>query len=191
MSDEGAGGRSLATDRLVLRPFSAGDIDALAPIYGDPRVMKIRRIGVQTRQGTVEQLEEMVRHWRAYGFGLWALIRRSDRRLIGECGLHHVGQASGDVQLAYGLASDCWGAGYASEASVAALDHGFFEVGLARVVARAKASNERSHAVLRRLGMRLERTWTGPDGRDRVEFAIDRDAWCARDRAVQTEEKVS
>ena len=47
-----------------------------------------------------------------------------------------------------------WGRGYATEAGAAALEYGFEEAGLERVVGIAKPENRASVAVLRRLGMR-------------------------------------
>jgi RimJ/RimL family protein N-acetyltransferase len=48
------------------------------------------------------------------------------------------------------------GRGYASEAVQAALRFGFAELGLHRITALADVENIRSHAVLRKLGFRLE-----------------------------------
>lgn len=176
------------TARLILRPFTRDDTDALAPIYADPRVMAIRKIGVQTREGTADQLDAIVGHWDRHRFGLWAVIEQAGSRLIGECGLRYTGPDEADVELSYGLARDCWGQGYASEASVAALDFGFGPLGLARIVAIARASNERSHRVMRRLGMTLHNSWTREDGRTRVEYAIGRADWLARGQAEHREE---
>jgi RimJ/RimL family protein N-acetyltransferase len=53
----------------------------------------------------------------------------------------------------YGLLPAYWGRGLATEAARAALDY-LWETGRARVYARTDAPNEKSIAVLRRLGMR-------------------------------------
>jgi ribosomal-protein-alanine N-acetyltransferase len=180
--------RCRRTARLDLRPFESADLDALAPIYGDSEVMAIRKIGVQTREQTATQLEEIVGHWQRHGFGLWAVIERDSGRLIGECGLRYADPEESAVELSYGLARDRWGRGYASEASRAALDFGFREIGLDRIIAIARAENERSHKVMRRLGMRLCRTWKREDGRGRVEYAIDRDRWLAAQKSISREE---
>ena len=45
MSDPGAGTDELATERLVLRPLRASDLDALASIYADPRTMRFLLVG--------------------------------------------------------------------------------------------------------------------------------------------------
>jgi RimJ/RimL family protein N-acetyltransferase len=60
------------------------------------------------------------------------------------------------VEVGWRLARDAWGHGYATEAARASLDHGFGEAGLEEVVAMTATTNERSMAVMRRLGMRRD-----------------------------------
>jgi RimJ/RimL family protein N-acetyltransferase len=57
------------------------------------------------------------------------------------------------VDVGWTLARDVWGHGYATEGAVAALDYGFDSLQLNEVVAHTTAHNERSRAVMRRLGM--------------------------------------
>jgi RimJ/RimL family protein N-acetyltransferase len=57
------------------------------------------------------------------------------------------------VETGWRLARDAWGHGYATEAARAAVDHGFDRLGLTEILAIAVAGNERSFAVMRRLGM--------------------------------------
>ena len=58
-----------------------------------------------------------------------------------------------DVEVAWRLAYEHWGRGYASEAATGWLDHGFGTLGLPRVIAITDPPNLRSLAVMRRLGM--------------------------------------
>lgn len=160
----------LTTERLHLRPFRAADLPALIPIYGDAAVMAIRKLGVQTPAQTEQQLIEIIDHWRHHGFGLWAVISREDGGLLGECGLRYRGK-DGQVEISYGMAQSAWGRGLATEAALAALDHGFRVVGLGEVVAIAKTSNLASHRVMKKLGMHLAATWSR-DGIGRVEYLI-------------------
>jgi RimJ/RimL family protein N-acetyltransferase len=51
------------------------------------------------------------------------------------------------------LARDVWGHGYATEGAVAAMNFAFNELHLDQVVAHTTELNERSQAVMRRLGM--------------------------------------
>ncbi|MDP6833114.1 MAG: GNAT family N-acetyltransferase [Alphaproteobacteria bacterium] len=164
----------LATERLILRLFTMNDLDDLIPIYADPEVMAIRKLGVQTPEQTAAELSAIVDHWRQHGFGLWAVIDRQDSRLLGECGLRYrdpVLAGDSEIEISYGLAKSAWGRGLATEASLAAVAHGFDVTGLHEIVAVAKASNRASHRVMEKLGMHLTETWER-DGLGRVKYIV-------------------
>jgi RimJ/RimL family protein N-acetyltransferase len=58
------------------------------------------------------------------------------------------------VEVGWRLAYDYWGHGYATEAARLALDHGFGTLALSEIVSFTSATNQRSRAVMERLGMR-------------------------------------
>lgn len=182
-----ASGRELATARLRLRPFTERDLDHLARLYGDPRVMQIRKIGVQDRGQSAAQLTAIIAHWQRYGFGLWTVFTSSGGEFLGECGLRWRDDGS-SVELSYGLVPACWGRGLATEASVAALGYGFTTAGLGRIVAIANAANAASHRVMVKLGMAHVETRGQPNGHRVVEYAIDQAAWQAR-TGIEEEEQ--
>ena len=57
------------------------------------------------------------------------------------------------VEIGWRLARWAWGNGYATEAARAVVAYGFETLGLHEILAIAALGNERSHAVMRRLGM--------------------------------------
>ena len=165
----------LETERLTLRPFVAADLAALTPIYGDSAVMAIRKLGVQTPAQTELELVAIIDHWARHGFGLWAVLDRRGGALLGECGLRYrapVQAEDSEIEISYGLATAAWGRGLATEASLAAMAHGFDVIGLTEIVAVAKASNQASHWVMEKLGMHLAETW-GRDGLGRVKYIVN------------------
>ena len=95
-------------------------------------------------------LEDMQRR---LGYAQWRVGERAGDRLVGIAGLQPL-DGGPEVELTYALEPSAWGKGYATEAGAAALEYGFGEAGLDRVVAIAKEANRGSVAVLRRLGMR-------------------------------------
>ncbi len=163
---------TLETERLILRPFVTADLAALTPIYGDPAVMAIRKLGVQTPAQTERELAAIIDHWQQHGFGLWAVLDRQSGALLGECGLRYrdpVLAGDSEIEISYGLAKSAWGRGLATEAGLAAMAHGFDVIGLTEIVAIAKASNQASHRVMEKLGMHLAETWER-DGLGRVKY---------------------
>ena len=174
----------LDTKRLHMRPFEAGDLAQLIPIYGDYDVMAIRKLGVQSPAQTEAQLAGIMAHWQRHGFGIWALIDRDDPNggpLLGECGLRtwHEG---GDVEISYGLAKSAWGRGLATEASFAALDFGFQTAGLEEIAAIAQAANTASHRVMEKLGTDSQETWES-DWVGLVRYSIRKQAYLDQIRA--------
>ncbi len=90
-----------------------------------------------------------------YGFGRWAVEVRASGEFIGFTGLNNVDEEMpfSGVEIGWRLARSAWGHGYATEAGQAALEYGFDTIGLPEVVAVTMASNARSQAVMRRIGM--------------------------------------
>ena len=155
----------LETDRLLLRPFAAGDGDMLFRLYGDARVMAIRKIGPQDRADSDRQLDLILAHWRRRGFGLHAVMERAGGGFVGECGLREIVDGGEEIELSYGLLPAVWGRGYAVEASAAVLAQGFGRLGLRIVHAIARADNARSRRVMEKLGFRFETEWQAGEKR--------------------------
>ncbi len=90
---------------------------------------------------------------RRLGYAQWRVGERAGGRLVGIAGLQPL-DGGPEVELTYALEPSSWGRGYATEAAAAALEYGFAEAGLSRIVGIAAAKNEASLRVLRKLGMR-------------------------------------
>lgn len=88
--------------------------------------------------------------------GFLALERRADEAFVGAACLRRVAKdhpMAGAVELGWRLAGDAWGGGYATEAARALIGFGFGRLALQEIVAFTAATNERSRAVMERLGM--------------------------------------
>lgn len=146
----------LFTDRLVLRPFRAADLDPYAAICADPEVM--RHIGAGGPVGRDVAWRQMALHlgeWTLRGYGTWALERRADGALLGRAGFLHPEGWPG-VELAWLLARPAWGQGLAFEAVRAARDFGRRRLGVERPISLIRPDNARSIALAERLGAMRE-----------------------------------
>jgi ribosomal-protein-alanine N-acetyltransferase len=92
------------------------------------------------------------------GLGLWA-IEAPDGSFLGMAGLRPLAENAtsradlvGAVQLTIAVGPPAWGTGLAHRASERLLTHGFEDLGLPRIVAIVDDPNERSHALIQRLG---------------------------------------
>ena len=144
----------IETERLRLRGFRPEDLDALCQVFGDPEVMKYISGGKpRTREATEEGLLRSIEGWGKRGFGLWAVEEKATGRVVGYCGLIHLDDTP-EIEVAYGLAKAAWGRGFAVEAARAALEFGFGELNLERIVAVVNPENLASRRVLEKLDMK-------------------------------------
>jgi ribosomal-protein-alanine N-acetyltransferase len=149
----------IETERLLLRMFvpeeDAGTM--YERIWTDPSVM--RYVQPEGWPHPREESESVLRRVRAFfeehGFGQWAVVDKTDRRLLGYCGLKFLDNTP-EVELLYGIDKDYWSRGIVTEVARASLRFGFEEAGLDHIVAIALPVNVGSWRVMEKLGMRYE-----------------------------------
>ncbi|WPZ36611.1 GNAT family N-acetyltransferase [Thalassobaculum sp. OXR-137] len=150
---------AVVTDRLILEPVSEAWRADLVAFLGEPAVMSVRKLGVLDPQAASAVVDDMIDHWREYGFGMYAVIERATGTFLGECGLRYL--EDGTVpEISYGLLPAARGKGYAREAATATLRHGFGPLGQKRLVAFARGDNVISRTLLESLGFTL--LWERP-----------------------------
>ncbi|MCE1236870.1 MAG: GNAT family N-acetyltransferase [Hyphomicrobiales bacterium] len=145
----------LETARLTLRPFRAVDLDAFAAINADPEVMR-HFPATLDRDETLAAMRRYEAHRAAHGFAMSALEERATGRFLGVVGLQRIpfdAPFTPAVEVGWRIERAAWGRGLASEAARAAVDWGFGPGGFAEIVAVTLADNQRSRAVMERLGM--------------------------------------
>lgn len=164
---------SLETGRLVLRGFVESDVDAVAWLLAEPRVMRYIEDGKPVSRADVERVVLP----KLLGGGWWAAHLKGSADFIGWFELSAAG--GGVAELGYRLHPDHWGRGYAAEGAAALVEHGR-ATGLTRVVAYAMAVNTGSRRVLEKVGLAHVRTFheewpdyiEGAEHGD-VEYALD------------------
>lgn len=145
----------IETDRLLLRPLVASDLEELVRLHEDREVTRfIRPMGSEEAQARLLLAE---REWRERGHGILAVLDRGGGRFLGRTGLKYWPQFE-ETEIGWVLRREEWGHGYATEAAHACLDCAFESLELPYITAMIHADNERSNAVARRLGMSPLRT---------------------------------
>jgi RimJ/RimL family protein N-acetyltransferase len=172
----GRGRIELATVRLRLRPCTAADVDALHALWTDPHVRRWLWDDVVIDRATAaERVAASDASFAASGWGLWAAEPREGGALLGVIGLVEIDPAVGP-EILYSLHPAHQGRGYATEGSIAVIDHAFEALGFARMPGRTDAPNRASARVLERLGMRFEGE-TLVHGNPHVCYSIGREEW--------------
>lgn len=146
------------TERLIVRPFRESDRDSFAQMNADRRVMQYFP-STLTRSQSDALMDAVLGHFETRGFGPWALQLPQVGGCIGAAGLavpSFDSHFTPCVEIAWRLAVEHWGHGYAQEAARAALHTAFVHLELEQVVAFTAAENQRSRRVMERLGMRRD-----------------------------------
>lgn len=144
----------LVTPRLILRPFAEADLDLYSTIVADPEVMRyIGRTGSALSPDEAQlRFQRMRNAFSEHGFGMYAVIDRKSRRLIGRAGLQYLDDTP-EIELGYLFEKDSWGKGYATEAATEVMRHAFHDLELGRIVAVTYPENTPSRRVLEKVGM--------------------------------------
>jgi ribosomal-protein-alanine N-acetyltransferase len=166
----------LTTPRLVLRAFTAQDVEVMHRLLNEEGVLRHFPPAEPPPRDRVERMiRRLLQHWAERGYGLWAVESRATGELMGRCGLQHLPQ-TGEVEVDFILGKAFWGQGFATEAGRASLRYGFEELALEHVIGIAHVDNKASQRVLEKLGMTLveQRQFFGIECR---RYAIERAAW--------------
>lgn len=149
----------LETDRLLLRPFTRGDVDAVFAYRSREDVTRYLFDTPMSRDACAEAVQARVGQtgWAGEQDKIClAVERRDDTAMIGEVVLILRSVESRQAEIGYIFHPDYFGQGYATEAAGRLLPVAFDGGGIHRVYARCHAHNVASRRVMERLGMRQE-----------------------------------
>jgi RimJ/RimL family protein N-acetyltransferase len=146
----------IETPRLLLRPWTPDDADALLEVFATSRAALQRWTPwVLDESDTRDALRQKLQgHAERFSTGVewrYAMITRDERRIVGGASLHpRVGP--GAIEIGYWLATDATGRGLATEAAAALTTEAFRMNGIERIEIRCEPANEASMRVPERLG---------------------------------------
>lgn len=174
------GTHDIESERLVLRRIVGEDLDVFTKIHADPEVARYIGSGnPRSNQETLQWLQDTLMNYERYELGQLAVLRKSDRVLIGRCGLGDVAVESGvaegrtlprgwfsrsqapegielvfEPELGYTFGREFWGFGYASEAAGCVFNYVKQIARLPKVISVIHPENVRSIRLAEKLGCR-------------------------------------
>jgi RimJ/RimL family protein N-acetyltransferase len=148
----------LETDRLVLRHWqdSSSDRDVFYRLNSDPEIMRFfpARRSREESDTLFDKVKALVE---TNGYGWAAACLKDTGEAVGFTGVAPVDYFAAPFlpadEIGWRFVPEVWGQGFATEAAKALLDHASRDLALERVVAFAVRTNEKSIAVMRRIGM--------------------------------------
>jgi ribosomal-protein-alanine N-acetyltransferase len=150
------------TERLIIRPYTADDLDNFFRLNGDEEVMRYIR-PAQTKEQSREFLHKIISAYAERpGTGRWAMHCKEDNRFTGSFAIIPVENAT-ILQLGYALVKEDWGKGFASESVRGGLRYAFGQLGLAEIAGITYPENIASQKVLLKNGFVLEKTFIEED----------------------------
>jgi RimJ/RimL family protein N-acetyltransferase len=149
----------IVTERLRLRPFRAGDLEAFVAYRSDPNVARYQS---WDRTYSLADAESFLMSQRDLDLGQpgeWlqlAVVDRETGTVYGDCAVRVATDQPATAEVGVTLAPANQGKGLATEALTAVLAELFEERGIHRVFAEADDRNVSVHRLLERLGFRCE-----------------------------------
>ena len=164
----------LATTRMNLRPYEAGDLQALHAIVSREDVCRYLPWEPMDLDQARAKLEQRLTQTRIEADGdplVLAAVETETGRMIGEFMLRLSSAESRQGEVGWSIHPDVQGRGLATEGAAQIIRYGFEALGLHRIVAGADPRNVASVRVMEHLGMRREALF--------VESAFLKGEWVA------------
>ena len=150
----------LETKRVYLREYTNKDLQPLHKILSDEKTMYAWGHGFSLEESK-EWLEKQLKAYKENGFGIWAIVDKTNGAIIGNAGLNkeNISLDSAKkqeiVEIGYIVAKEFWGQGLGTEVARAVQEYAFKVLKLERVYCLIKEDNFASMRVARKLGGRI------------------------------------
>jgi aminoglycoside 6'-N-acetyltransferase len=166
------------TQRLLLRPHRADDLDALLDYYSDPVVTRYIPWDPWSRRQAKDRIQQRVtRTGIVDSSSVLGLVVERAGRVIGDVVLWPADETLSRGEVGWAFHPAVAGQGFASEAARALLDVAFGHYGMHRVIAHVDPRNFASARLCARLGMTKEAHlrqdhWTKGEWTDSVVYGL-------------------
>jgi ribosomal-protein-alanine N-acetyltransferase len=134
------------TERLRFRTWSLDDVDLALSLWGNAEVMRFIG-GPYSREKALARVQREMENLETKQVQYWPIFR--EETFVGCCGLRPHGEIHA---LGFHLLPQHWGKGYAPEASCAAIEYAWTQIGAKVLFAGHHPQNEKSRRILESLG---------------------------------------
>ncbi|MBQ7821324.1 MAG: GNAT family N-acetyltransferase [Clostridia bacterium] len=147
----------LECDRLILRRMKKSDA---ADMYEYARDEEVTKYLLWHPHDSLEYTQQYLNYiqtkYREGTFYDWALVLKSESKMIGTCGFTAIDTDNGCAEIGYVINPAYRGHGFACEAVSRVLDFGFNDLEMHRIEAKYIVGNEASRRVMEKCNMKFE-----------------------------------
>lgn len=167
-------GIAIETQRLIFKQITHQDLDALLEIYQSPKNMKLVPNAKLdwTKEGLWKKYERLNQNYKN-GFGIYTILRKEDRSVIGEAGLYYSFNDEKHLELGYILDHHYWNKAYGTEICKALIHYAFEELKVEKLTARMIKDNIGSKRVSEKCGMRFFKEGISGNGYPYLQYQIE------------------
>jgi ribosomal-protein-alanine N-acetyltransferase len=142
------------TERLIVRHYENEDQDNFFLLNGDEEVMLYIR-PVKSREETDKFFDEVITAYQETpSLGRWAVYEKASGNFVGSFAIIPIPYKTELIQLGYALLKEHWGKGFATELTVAGLNHAFTIMDLQAIYGLTQDGNYNSQKVLLKAGFK-------------------------------------
>lgn len=151
---EGSISMIIETERLYFEPLGSQDLDALKQILQNGKTMESYG-GVRSDEECSQWIDRQQRY-EQLGYGIWSILRKDTRQMIGQGGLvYHNWKKEPVLDLVYIIKNEYWQQGYGKEAAAALERYAFETLDVEEVNSIIRDTNEYSQIISLGLGMEV------------------------------------
>ena len=182
---------SFETQRLLVRPRQIADLNACLAMDRDPAVLRYLDVPWRTPQEHRQFVVNRITREYPHGLGYWSVVLKLvPAAFIGWVLLTPYDAVGPEIEIGWRFLRSAWGNGFATEASLPVLRHGFKTVGLDRIVADIHPDSAASLRIAEKLGLRFV-------GERRIKsrmlrsYALEREEYETRGRRTEDRRQIS
>lgn len=140
------------TPRLIIREFSAEELDSYLRHFDDEEVL--RYIPKRTREERISIFQQaLVEYTNGKNLGKWGFFDKATGELMGSCLLRVFDTDPAQIEVGYSMDRKHWGLGIGTEMALATVAHAFTDPTVTEVVGVTDIANVGSQRVLEKAGL--------------------------------------
>ncbi len=171
----------IETERLLMRDLMDEDVHGMFAMDSDAEVHKyLGNKPIATIAEAQKYIDSIKQQYIENGIGRWAVVEKESGNFIGWSGFKLIADAIGGrshfYDLGYRFLKKYWGKGYATEAAIASLNHGFTKLDYKEICGMAEVEHTASNAILQKIGL-VKRNEFTYDGMLHNFYSLNKSEW--------------